>query len=112
MRTSCALLIPRVALSESTGGGCECTIVQCVKSVGARLLVWRIGGQRSYMFDETLQRTMTVGLFGTKLQPHALSHSLTPDAQAVQAPSFTTFALAACVCVHYVSLSYASGSHK
>jgi hypothetical protein len=29
---------------------------------------------------------MTVGLVGTKLEPHAPAHSLTSDAQAVQAP--------------------------
>jgi hypothetical protein len=83
--------------------------VQYVKSVAARLLVWRIGGQRSYMFEETLQRTMTVGLFGTKPQPHALSHSLTSDAQAVQAPLLSTFALVAHGGVHYASFSHVLG---
>jgi hypothetical protein len=69
--------------------------VGCVKSVAARVLYVRLdGGQRCYL-SKTLPRTMTVGLFGTELQPHALSHcrhSLSSDAQAVRARLFTTFA--------------------
>jgi hypothetical protein len=106
-----------MALREGAGSECECTMCE---ERGRSIVGVEDRRAAFYMYEETLQRTMTVGLVGTKPEPHAQPQV---GRASRSGTIFTTFAshrpkrnclqdLAASVCGDYVSLSHVSGSHK